>query len=53
MHPLSIERNRQEELAMLRQENDRLQRENQDLKKRLERAKRMISQLQVVVRRHF
>jgi regulator of replication initiation timing len=53
MHPLSVERYRQEEIATLRQENDRLQRENQDLKKRLERAKRVISQLQVAVRRHF
>lgn len=52
MRSLSFERGLQTEVETLRAENDRLQRENQDLKKRLERAKRIISQLQVLLRRH-
>jgi regulator of replication initiation timing len=51
MHPLHVEQIPQQDIEALRYENDCLRRENQDLKKRLERAKRIISQLQILVRR--
>ncbi|MBD0268155.1 MAG: hypothetical protein ICV77_07650 [Cyanobacteria bacterium Co-bin8] len=52
MHTLSFEQDLQREIEILRHENSRLQRENYTLKKRLERANRIIGHLQILVRRY-
>ncbi|HEY9877833.1 MAG TPA: hypothetical protein V6D29_05220 [Leptolyngbyaceae cyanobacterium] len=50
-HSLSVENDLRRENQALREENDKLRQENQLLRNRLERAKRVIGQLQVLVRR--
>ncbi|HEY9878597.1 MAG TPA: hypothetical protein V6D29_09090 [Leptolyngbyaceae cyanobacterium] len=51
IHSLSAENDLRRENQALRDENDKLRQENQLLRTRLERAKRVIGQLQVLVRR--